>query len=125
MPPVEEVVTSSTAHERSEMYVEAGLNFFALQPDLIGERLQRTKHLPEQLIDRYIREAEKLVALKTLEDGSWFAEIPGFDGVWASDEELTKCVAQLRDVLLDWLIIKIEQNDRDIPVLADIRLNVI
>jgi predicted RNase H-like HicB family nuclease len=122
-PVAERVETTSTSHDRSEMVVEAGLNFFEIRPDLIGEKLQRTKHLPEQLIERYLREALKSTSLRKIDGDVWFAEIPGFDGVWASDADLAKCVSELRDALYDWLVIKIEHNDRDLPVVADIRLN--
>ena len=62
---------------------------------------------------------------RELEDGRLFAEIPGFPGVWASDRDLGACITQLRDALFDWLVLKIEQNDRNIPVVAAINLNVI
>lgn len=109
------------------MTVAEGLNFFAPQADLLGqvEELQRTKYLPQELIDRYLQEALKGTVVKRLETGPLFAEIPGFDGVWASDDDLGACVAQLREALFDWLVLKIEQDDRDIPVVAGISLNVL
>ncbi len=126
MSPAEQIARSD-AYERSSMTVGHGLNFFAPQTDLLGPvlHLQRTKYLPQQLIDRYLTEALKRATFKQLEDGRLFMEIPGFDGVWASDEELTACATQLRDALFDWLVLKIEQNDRDIPVVSGISLNVL
>jgi len=124
---VTEETTTSSEHSRAQMTVSHGLNFFAPENDLLGsvEQLRRTKYLPEQLIDRYLQEALKGTIVKKLEDGSLFAEIPGFDGVWASHDDLPACVLELREALFDWLVLKIEQNDRDIPTVAGISLNVL
>jgi predicted RNase H-like HicB family nuclease len=123
----EEKTTRSDEGDRALMTVERGLSFFTRQDDLLGtvEQLQRTKFLPEQLINGYINEALKGASVRKLEDGGFFGEIEGFEGVWASDEDLAVCVAQLREVLFDWLVLKIEANDRDIPVRAGINLNVL
>jgi predicted RNase H-like HicB family nuclease len=126
MAATEEHTTTSNDHARAHMVAYQGLNFFAVQPDLLGEQLQPTKHLPLQLMDRYLSEALKTATLeKIAEDDVWFAEIPHFQGVYASDADIEECGKQLRDVLFNWLVLKIEQNDRDIPVLAGINLNVI
>jgi len=119
--------TLSDAFERSTMTVSRGLNFFETDSDLIGAipQLRRTKYLPGELLERYLEEALKGTVHKTVDGGTLFAEIPGFDGVWASDNDLVTCIAQLREVLLDWLVLKIEQDDRDIPVVAGINLNVL
>jgi predicted RNase H-like HicB family nuclease len=81
------------------------------------DNLTRTKYLPEQSINRYLDVATSRAIVKKLEDGTFFVEIPGFDGVWASSANLEECARELRDVLFDWLVLKIEQNDRDIPVI--------
>ena len=92
----EEHITTSTAHERANMVVSRGYNFFSVGPDLLGEQLQPTKHLPHQLMDRYLAEAMKTAKLdKIEEDGLWFAEIPGFAGLYAADADFGKCGAQL------------------------------
>ena len=124
---VSEEITTTEHQERNSMTVGGGLNFFSPQDDLLRrvQELQRTKYLPQQLIDRYMQEALKGTSVKRLDDGLLFVEIPGFDGVWASHEDLSECVVQLREALFDWLVIKIEQNDRDIPTVAGITLNVL
>jgi predicted RNase H-like HicB family nuclease len=125
--PVLEETTSTVSYDRAQMTVGSGLNFFVLETDLLGpqQTLRRTKHLPEQLIQRYLREALKATDVKRLDDGHFFAEIPGFDGVWASAEDLGECGNQLRDALLDWIVLKIEHDHRDLPVVGDINLNVL
>ena len=124
---VTEETTRSDAYDRAQMTVERGLNFFSRQDDLLGsvEQLRRTKFLPEQLIEGYLNEALKGAEVKHLDDGNLFAEIPGFHGVWASAQDLATCGVQLREALFDWLVLKIEQDDRDIPVIAGINLNVL
>jgi predicted RNase H-like HicB family nuclease len=41
-----------------------------------------------------------------LEDGTWFAEIPGFEGVWANSKTVENCRNELIEVLEEWLILK-------------------
>ena len=63
------------------------------------------------MITEYISAALKKAEYKRLEDGSWFAEIPGFDGVWANGETVEICRSELSEVLEEWLILKIRDND--------------
>jgi predicted RNase H-like HicB family nuclease len=88
-------------------------------------QLVLTKHIPWQLVERYRRASMRRAKHRQLEDGSWYAEIPGFEGVWASEETLQDCLNVLDEVLLDWLLLKIEHEDRDIPVVEGIDLNVL
>lgn len=39
---------------------------------------------------------------KLLKDGSYFGEIPGIAGVWASTKYLEGCRQELQEVLEDW-----------------------
>lgn len=59
----------------------------------------------------YIHAALKKSEYRTLEDGSWFAEIPGFVGVWANGDSVEACRDQLIEVLEDWIFLKL--GDRD------------
>ena len=88
-------------------------------------QLVLTKYIPQQLVEKYRRAAMKKVLQKKLEDDTWYAEIeiPGFEGVWASEETLRDCLNVLDEVLLDWLLLKIESEDKDIPVVEHIDLN--
>ncbi len=74
------------------------------------------------MLTRYIQEAMKKARYKTLEDGQCFGEIPGLAGVWASERKLDRCRAVLQEVLEEWLILKIRDNDR-IPKIGRIDLN--
>lgn len=63
------------------------------------------------MIQEYIQKAVKKAQYKILEDGSWFAEIPGFEGVWANANSLEECRQELIDVLEEWLILKLRDGD--------------
>jgi predicted RNase H-like HicB family nuclease len=63
-------------------------------------------------LTEYIDAAISAARFKTLEDGTYFGEIPGFLGVWSSEKTLKKSRAVLREVLEDWLVLKLRSNDR-------------
>jgi predicted RNase H-like HicB family nuclease len=50
-----------------------------------------------------------------LEDGTWFVEIPGFEGVWANGNTVEDCRLELIEVLEEWLILKLKDDD-PVPV---------
>jgi len=49
---------------------------------------------------------------KILDDGSYFGQIRGLQGVWASEKTLEQCREELREVLEEWLILKIQDGDK-------------
>jgi predicted RNase H-like HicB family nuclease len=64
----------------------------------------------------YCERALQKAEYKKLEDGSWYAEIPGFEGVWANEATIESCRRELREVLEEWLLLKIRDNDPIPPV---------
>jgi predicted RNase H-like HicB family nuclease len=70
----------------------------------------------------YCTEALKLAVYKQLEDGSWFADIPGFAGVWANASTVEATRDELFEVLQEWLLFKLKDGDT-LPVLDGIDLN--
>ena len=81
--------------------------------------------LPIGLIQKYVKAAVTLAAVKQHPDGQWFAEIPNFPGVWAKEASKKASLEVLEDVLFDWLLLKIQDGDRDLPVIDTIDLNVL
>ena len=75
------------------------------------------------MITEYISEAMDLARYKILEDGTIFGEIPHLQGVWAEGGTLESCRRELQEVLEDWLLLKLRDNDDDIPVIAGISLS--
>jgi predicted RNase H-like HicB family nuclease len=74
------------------------------------------------MLTRYIREAMKRARFKTLDDGTCFGEIPGLAGVWANEATIDTCREVLQEVLEEWLVLKIRDNDH-IPRLGRVGLS--
>ena len=75
------------------------------------------------MLANYIVEAmEHSVYEITQDEGSYWGEIPGLQGVWAYHKTLEGCRCDLRDVLSDWLALRLRLG-LSIPVLAGIDLN--
>ncbi|MES0335665.1 MAG: type II toxin-antitoxin system HicB family antitoxin [Candidatus Magnetobacterium sp. LHC-1] len=73
------------------------------------------------MMAEYIHEAIKKATYKDLDNGMLFAEIPGFTGVWGTGTSVEECRDELIDVLGEWLILKIRDND-PLPVVNNIDL---
>jgi predicted RNase H-like HicB family nuclease len=80
--------------------------------------------LPVQLIEKYAEIAIRHATLKRYPDG-WIASIPRFQGVWAEGPSQEQALDLLREVVLDWTLLKVEHRDGDLPVLEEIDLNVL
>ncbi len=44
------------------------------------------------------------------DDGSYYGEVPGFEGVFANAETLEACREQLEEVLEDWILLGISEH---------------
>jgi predicted RNase H-like HicB family nuclease len=75
------------------------------------------------MVTRYIHEAMKRAQFRSLEDGSYFGEIPALPGVWANEPTPKQCRQVLQEVLEEWLVLKIRDGD-PIPRLGRVRLTV-
>lgn len=96
----------------------------------IEEVSQRTRSvsdfrpIPVDLVGRYAEQAARSGVVSQLKDGSWYAEIPEFKGVWAAGEYASDALEALADVVFDWTILKMLDRDLDIPVVGDMDLRV-
>ena len=63
------------------------------------------------MLIEYIQKALEKAQYKKLDNGTWFAEIPGFEGVWANADHVEKCRHELKEVLEEWLVLKIRDKD--------------
>jgi len=75
------------------------------------------------VILEYINKAIEHSSYKKLDDGSWFAEIPGFDGVWANAATIESCRKELVEVLEEWLLLKVRDRD-EIPAIDGIQIRI-
>lgn len=75
------------------------------------------------MILEYVDKAIGKAQYKKLDDGSWFGEIPGFEGVWANAQTVEECRKELIEVLEEWLLLKIRDND-PIPPIEGVELKI-
>lgn len=75
------------------------------------------------MLAQYIDTAMELATYEIIEDdGSYWGEIPGFQGVWAKHDTLAGCQRELREALSDWLALRLRLG-LEIPELARMNLN--
>jgi predicted RNase H-like HicB family nuclease len=74
------------------------------------------------MLTAYIQAAMKRATYKILEDETYFGEIPDFQGVWASEKTLEECRSALQEVLEEWLLLKLRDNE-EVPKLEGITLS--
>ncbi len=75
------------------------------------------------MLFEYIQGALEKAEYKKLDDGSWFAEVLGFEGVWANGKTVEECRKELVEVLEEWLILKLRDKD-PIPEVKGITIRV-
>jgi predicted RNase H-like HicB family nuclease len=63
----------------------------------------------------------RLATYEILPDGTFYSEIPGFQGVYSNSESLEACREQLQEVLEGWLILGF-QLGHELPVVEGIDL---
>jgi predicted RNase H-like HicB family nuclease len=66
------------------------------------------------MLSAYISRKLRGAQYKLLKNGTYFGEIPGLKGVWANAKNLEDCREELRDVLEEWLLLKVH-NRESIP----------
>jgi predicted RNase H-like HicB family nuclease len=74
------------------------------------------------LFTQYVEKAMQSAEYEFIEDGTFFASIPGFDGLWGNAKTVELCRNDLRGALESWLIAKLWDRDDDIPVLGKLSL---
>jgi predicted RNase H-like HicB family nuclease len=75
------------------------------------------------MLTNYIQAAMRHAEYETLEDGTVFGRIPGFQGVWANAPTLDACREELQEVLEDWILVGLRARHR-LPVVEGIDLNI-
>lgn len=75
------------------------------------------------MIIEYCEKAIEKAQYKKLDDGTWFAEIPGFKGVWVNGDTVEGCRKELIEVLEEWLILKLRDKD-PIPKVGGLKLEI-
>jgi len=76
------------------------------------------------MLTEYIREAMRKARFNILsDDGTFYGEIAGFDGVWANAETLEACRDELEEVLEEWIFFRISRN-LPLPTVDGIELRI-
>jgi predicted RNase H-like HicB family nuclease len=68
-----------------------------------------------------IQNAMRMAKYEILEDGQFYGELPGFQGVWAQAEDLETCREELQSALEDWLVLGLRMGHK-LPAVAGIQL---
>lgn len=76
------------------------------------------------MLTSYIENLIKKAKYEILNDGTYYGEISGVQGVWANEDSLWLCEQTLREALEEWLVIKLRLNDR-LPIVGKVNLNVV
>ncbi|MEK6407288.1 MAG: type II toxin-antitoxin system HicB family antitoxin [Acidobacteriota bacterium] len=74
------------------------------------------------MLTKYIQAAMRQAKYEILsDDGSFYGEIPGFDGVYANLDTLEECRRELEEVLEEWILFRVSRN-LPLPVIDGIEL---
>jgi predicted RNase H-like HicB family nuclease len=76
------------------------------------------------MLSQYIQAAMHQAKYEILsDDGTFYGEIPGFQGVWANAETLENCREELAEVLEEWIFLHLADNT-PLPVVNGLKLAV-
>ena len=68
------------------------------------------------MLTGYIRAAMRKARYEILpDDGSFYGEIEGFQGVWANADTLEACRDELEEVLEEWILLRVSRQ-LDLPI---------
>ncbi len=74
------------------------------------------------MLSQYIQAAMRQAKYEILsDDGTYYGEIPSFQGVWANAETLEGCREELSEVLEEWIFFRVSRN-LSLPVVEGLRL---
>ncbi|ARV60255.1 HicB family protein [Nostocales cyanobacterium HT-58-2] len=76
------------------------------------------------MFTKYTQAAMHRAKYKILsEDGTFYGEIPEFEGVWANADTLEACREELAEVLEEWILLRVSRN-LPLPVVDGIELSI-
>ena len=76
------------------------------------------------MLTEYIIAAMKRARYEVLsDDGTFYGEIPGFEGVYANAETLERCREELQEVLEEWILFRVSRN-LALPIVEGIELRI-
>jgi len=76
------------------------------------------------MLSEYLRAAMRHAKYELLsEDGSFYGEIPDFQGVYANQATLESCREQLEEVLEEWVLFRVSRN-LELPVVDGLKIEI-
>lgn len=93
--------------EQVDEFIETNLS--KTQPTEIREAGSTLESKP--ILTSYINLAISKAKIEKLNDGTYYAEISECPGVWANEETQETCILILREVLEEWIVFKLLDND--------------
>ena len=76
------------------------------------------------MLTNYIRAAMRQARYEILpDDGTFYGEIPGFDGIYANADTLEACREELEEVLEEWILFRVSRQ-LPLPVVEGIELTI-
>ena len=76
------------------------------------------------MLTAYIRAAMSKARYEILpDDGTYYGEVPGFEGVYANAATLEACRDELESTLEDWILFRVSRN-LPLPEAGGVRLEV-
>ncbi len=74
------------------------------------------------MLTQYIAAAMRKAKYEILaDDGTYYGEIPGFEGIWANAPSLEDCREELAEVLEEWVLFRVSKG-LPLPVVGGIEL---
>jgi predicted RNase H-like HicB family nuclease len=72
----------------------------------------------------YLKAAMRRAKYEILpDDGSFYGEVPGCEGVWANAATLESCREELKEVLEEWVLFRVCQH-LSVPVIEGMDLSI-
>ena len=76
------------------------------------------------MLTRYIQGAMRRARYEILpDDGTFYGEISGFDGVYANADTLEACREELEEVLEEWILLLVSKH-LSLPIVDDIEIKI-
>jgi predicted RNase H-like HicB family nuclease len=76
------------------------------------------------MLTNYIRAAMRQARYEILpDDGTFYGEIPGFNGVYANADTLEACREELEEVLEEWILFRVSRQ-LSLPIVEGIELTI-
>lgn len=94
-------------------------------PEVVAEVKTETAAPPilERLITLYAEAAARHARYAQLDDGTWYGEVVGLDGVWAEGSSVPQVDTELVKVIESWVLLKLDLGQKDIPPMEGLSLD--